>query len=58
MEYVPIDMEKIMINGTPLDPNIVTTLVYNCLCGLKQLHDVGLMHRDIKPNNLLLDSKC
>lgn len=34
------------------------TIMYNCLSGLKQLHGAGLVHRDIKPCNILIDCEC
>ena len=30
-------------------------IFYKCLCGLKYIHDQGLIHRDIKLENLFLD---
>lgn len=61
MDYYPLDFYKLFRSarqGTILDTEHVTILAYNCLVGLKQLHETGIIHRDIKPSNLLLDTSC
>ena len=33
-------------------------ILYNLLCCLKFLHSAGIMHRDFKPSNILVDGEC
>lgn len=41
--------------GQPMDPARVVELIHQISLGLDVLHRTGVIHRDIKPQNLLLD---
>ena len=63
MEYVPYDLVKMMqsLDGESSDQfteKHVLFLLYNSLCCLNFIHSAGLMHRDIKTNNILVNSSC
>ena len=40
---------------SPMDEGKLWYIFYRCLCGLKYLHQEGIIHRDIKLNNIFLD---
>lgn len=59
-EYCNTDLKKFMDrNGKgpshPLDPMLVKVLMYQLLKGVAHMHRHGVMHRDLKPQNLLVD---
>lgn len=42
----------------PLDYDQLLTLCFNLLQNVSYIHEAGVMHRDIKPNNILVNSQC
>ena len=32
--------------------------MYNILCSINYMHSANIMHRDIKPGNLLINKNC
>jgi cyclin-dependent kinase len=59
-EYLQTDLKKFMDRtgkgpAFPLEPQLVKSFLYQLLKGTAHMHRHGVMHRDLKPQNLLVD---
>jgi serine/threonine protein kinase len=54
MEFVPGTDAAQMLTGGPLHPRLAVTIIAKVADGLDYAHRKGLVHRDVKPGNILI----
>lgn len=57
-ELMECDMHQIIRSGQPLTDAHYQSFTYQILCGLKYIHSADVLHRDLKPGNLLVNADC
>ncbi len=55
MEYVQGSTLKEIMQQNPMDVNQVADLAVQCCEGIRAAHDEKIIHRDVKPSNIMLD---
>ncbi|RIA96497.1 CMGC/MAPK/ERK protein kinase [Glomus cerebriforme] len=57
-ELMEADLHAIIRSGQPLTDAHYQSFTYQILSGLKYIHSANVLHRDLKPGNLLVNADC
>lgn len=57
-DLMECDLHQIIRSRQPLTDSHYQSFVYQILCGLKYIHSANVLHRDLKPGNLLVNADC
>jgi len=56
-EFVDMDLKKFIDTNPDMSPAVVKSFMYQLLLGIDFCHSHRVLHRDLKPQNLLIDKQ-
>lgn len=57
MEFVEYNLRNLIVPEVGVDSHVAHLILIQLVSSVKYLHSVGICHRDIKPDNILLDGR-
>jgi len=57
-ELMETDLHRVIYSGQKLTDDHIQYFLYQILRGILHMHSANVMHRDLKPNNLLANKDC
>lgn len=58
MDYMQSDLKKVIYSDNKLSEDHIAFIIYQILCGLMYMHSANVVHRDLKPGNILVNANC
>jgi mitogen-activated protein kinase 1/3 len=57
-EYMDTDLHKVIYSKQPLSDSHYQYFIYQLIAGVNYLHSANVIHRDLKPPNILVNKDC
>lgn len=58
MDLSEFSLKNLMDSDQKIEEDHVVSIIYNILSALNFVHSANIVHRDMKPANILMDDNC